>query len=284
MIAVTAAAPPVVVGIDESADALQAVRWAVPAAQRRGAPLHLVTVFPWAAPPPPRQVRRGAAYRDTLEQRAREHLAAATQLAESLAPDHPVESILRTGNPAAELLAAASGAQLVVVGRCGDAQLRPIAGSVAMAMATHAPCPVVVVRGLGGAGSANGADQRPVVVGIDGTEGSVAATAFAFEEASARRVPLIAVHAVGGRPADAPAHRALLDERLRPWTEKYPDVDVRSVITLERPVVRLLAEAENAQLLVVGSRGRGELASVVLGSVSSDAVHRAACPVAVVRA
>jgi nucleotide-binding universal stress UspA family protein len=100
---------------------------------------------------------------------------------------------------------------------------------------------------------------------------------------------LVAVHTWGDQRAD-PIFGALLDwerqvlaERLAGWAEKYPDVTVRRVVTRDAPANRLLAQAQQAQLVVVGSHGRGGFAGLVLGSVSHALLYHAPCPVAVVR-
>jgi nucleotide-binding universal stress UspA family protein len=136
------------------------------------------------------------------------------------------------------------------------------------------------------------------MVGIDGSPISEAALAFAFEAAVARKVPLIAVHAWTDGVLEAAVaplldwdaievdeHR-LLAERLAGWGEKYPDVEVRRVVARDRPAHALIEQATviAAQLVVVGSRGRGSAAGLVLGSVSHAVLHHSPCPVAVVRA
>lgn len=79
--------------------------------------------------------------------------------------------------------------------------------------------------------------------------------------------------------------QALLAEALSGWSEKYPDVVVRRDVSRQRPVDALLAAASSADLLVVGSRGHGGFAGLVLGSVSQALLHRAhACPIAIVHA
>lgn len=181
-------------------------------------------------------------------------------------------------------------AQLVVLGASGRTRfLELLAGSVASAPAAHGRCPVVVVRGAERDLSAS----APVVVGIDGTPASESAIAFAF--ASARHAPLVAVHAwqtplVGTVPPDPAVVTAvegvaheILAERLAGWGAKYPDVSVRRAVVNDRPAPLLAREAEGAQLVVVGSRGHGVLAGAFLGSVGHALVHRAPCPVAVVR-
>jgi nucleotide-binding universal stress UspA family protein len=164
-----------------------------------------------------------------------------------------------------------------------------LVGSVGVAMAVQAECPVVVVRGPEPVGA-----PRPIVVGVDGTPVSEAAIAFAFRAAADRSVPLIAVHtwwdtfldqspAVLFRDEDQVYEQELLAPRLAGWSEKYPQVEVTRIVTRDRPVHLLLEQSQQAQLVVVGSRGHGEFAGLVLGSVSNALVHRAGCPMAIVR-
>ena len=180
---------------------------------------------------------------------------------------------------------------LVVGGRGTGGVLGLLLGSVAMSLAGHAACPVVVVRE-----PAESSRILPVVVGVDGSPYGEAAVAFAYEAASLRGAPLVAVHTWSDLLFDsrvAPVldweaietgEREVLAERLAGWSEKFPDVPVRRVVYRDRPAHSLLEEAAHAQLLVVGSHGRGQLGGLVLGSVSHAVLHRAPCPVAVVRA
>ncbi len=141
-------------------------------------------------------------------------------------------------------------------------------------------------------GAEQAADQRkPVVVGIDGSPLSEAAIALAFEAASVRRVPLVAVHTwfepmmaelVDWESAALEAQEALA-ERLAGWGAKYPDVHVQRVVTRTSAAQALLDHAARAQLVVVGSRGHGEITGLLLDSVSNALVHAAGCPVAIVR-
>jgi nucleotide-binding universal stress UspA family protein len=166
-----------------------------------------------------------------------------------------------------------------------------VVGSTAVALVTRASCPVVVVREPGRAG--------PVVVGVDGTPASEAAIAFAFAEASARDTDLVAVHTwsdllleiafAGEREALditrlADEAREVLAERLAGWQEQYPDVRVTREVVRDRASRALLRHAEDARLVVVGSRGRGGFRGLLLGSTSQHLLHHAPCPVAVVPA
>jgi nucleotide-binding universal stress UspA family protein len=135
------------------------------------------------------------------------------------------------------------------------------------------------------------------VVGVSGAPSSESAIAFTFDAASLCGVPLVAVHAwtdVSSRPTLGPPvthewpviegdERRLLAERLAGWQEKYPDVHVDRVVTEDRPAYSLLRAAEGAQLVVVGTRGRGGLRGLLLGSTSQALLHHASCPVVVAR-
>jgi nucleotide-binding universal stress UspA family protein len=227
-------------------------------------------------------------------QKARDEVAAAAVAAAGVVPGLAVEQEVVTGFPVPVLSAEATRARLVVLGDRGLGGFTGLlVGSVAVALSAHAPCPVVVVRG-----PTPGAPpplEGPVVVGIDGSPTSEAALAFAFEAADLRGVPLLAVHTwtdyqiestmvavLEGDAIDADEHR-LLAERLAGWGEKYPDVRVQRLVTRYRPARTLLEQSAHAQLVVVGSRGRGGFAGMLLGSVSHAMLHHAGCPVAVVR-
>ena len=79
------------------------------------------------------------------------------------------------------------------------------------------------------------------------------------------------------------AERRVLSEQVGGWAEKFPDTPVELLVRRDQPAHSLLAEAARAQLVVVGCRGHGQFVGMVLGSVSNALVHRAPCPVAVVR-
>jgi nucleotide-binding universal stress UspA family protein len=185
------------------------------------------------------------------------------------------------------LIDLADDAQMIVVGSHGrNAVQRGLLGSVSTGLIHHARCPVAVIHDTMPA-------QGPVVVGIDGSPASELATAIAFEEASWRGVYLVALHVWSD--ADGPevpdrdwsdlqsAAMETLAERLAGWQERYPDVSVRPNIALSNPARRLINRAEGAQLVVVGSRGRGGFPAMLLGSVSSTVVHAVHAPVIVAR-
>ena len=281
----------VVVGVDGSPQALRAVRWAVPEARRRQAVLQLVTALAWTEDPMVGlPALSKAPYGQYLREAAEKGLAAAGDVATEVDPDVPVEREVVLSFPAGALLERSQAAELLVVGDHGRGRIASaVAGSVALSVAARSACPVVVVRGAIPDGA------LPVVVGIDGTPLSEAAIPFAFDAAAARHVPLIAVHTWLDEIND-PALAELVDwqtaavraeeilaERLAGWGEKYPDVPVQRLVARGRAGRALLDEAARAQLAVVGSRGHGEIAGLLLDSVSNALVHGAGCPVAIVR-
>lgn len=263
---------PVVVGVDGSRSALRAVRWAAADAASRNAPLRIVTACDPGSGP------------------ARDHatraLVEATRVAGRARPGLPVQRQLEVGSAVPVLDAQARAALLVVVGDRGTGGVAGLSlGSVSAALGTHARCPVVVVRGEDEAPDSG----RPVVAGVDGgPSAGDAPLAFAFEEAAARGVAVVAVHtwweALPNAPTDAieAAERDCLDERLSRWCSTYPAVPVLQVVQRDLPAHALTERSRGAQLVVVDSCRRGWPTGLVLGSVSHTLMHRAHCPVAVV--
>lgn len=288
---------PVVAGVDGSPSALQAVRWAAREAVRRGVPLRLLHVCHLTPVRHPRQVAPPAEYRNAILDQGRHWLTEAEEAAWHTEPGLAVIADMHEGFAADMLIRESRTARLVVLGSRGVGGFAGmLLGSVPVALTAHGHCPVVVVR------SADDrrlpADTAPVLVGVDGSELSAAAVAFAFEAAAARAVPVIALHTwfdvdVSGTWAAVPgtidwdhvrerAERALTAE-LVPWRAKYPNVEVGEIVERERPARALLRHGAGAALIVVGARGRGAVTGLGLGSVSQTLLHHAECPVAVAR-
>ena len=209
-----------------------------------------------------------------------------------------ISTDLPADQPAAVLIAASRDAGLVVVGHRGLGGFTGLlVGSVGVQAAAHAACPVIVVRDSDPdeAGPAAG----EVVVGVDGSELSGLAVDFAFCHAALHRLGVVAVHAyafpafVTSSDASSAAydvddlredHARLLAEALAGYRDNYPDVPVRQKVAYGRPAAVLVAESAGAALTVVGSRGRGGFAGLLLGSTSQSVLHHATGPVAIVRA
>jgi nucleotide-binding universal stress UspA family protein len=281
----------IIVGADGSEPSLLAIDWAAAEAARRGASLHMVyVVAPWlfdvpddpeAAQVRKQMLRDGQAIVDAGAARARERV-----------PGLEVTGEQTGGQPAKVLIDRTRDALMLVTGPRGAGGLTGLVlGSVAMQVAAHAPCPAVIVRGAGTSG------HGEIAVGVDGSPAGADAIGFAFEEAAVRGVRLRALlawtHPVSAGPGDmlplvydreilAADERRLLAESLAGWRAKYPDVEVVAEAVRGR-AARVLAEASaHADLLVVGSRGRGGFTGLLLGSVGQAMLLRAHCPVAIV--
>ncbi|WP_156685546.1 universal stress protein [Mycobacterium sp. Marseille-P9652] len=220
--------------------------------------------------------------------RARKTLSAS--LGDSDQPEIRVATVYSGILPA--LIEASKDAWMVVAGSEGMGALgRLLLGSVTTGLVHHAHCPVAVIRS--GDGAATPDAGAPVLLGIDGSPASEAATALAFEEASRRGVDLLALHVwsdvgvfpvlgMDWRDRENEGHE-ILAERLAGWQEEYPDVHVQRILHCDKPSHWLLQESERAQLVVVGSHGRGGFPGMLLGSVSSAVAQSARVPVIVVR-
>ncbi|GAA4847021.1 universal stress protein [Saccharopolyspora rosea] len=262
---------PILVGVDGSDRSLKAGAWAATEGARLGAPLLLVMAAPEADREYAERVCQDAA------ERCRE-------------TGVEVRAECPSGNPVEQLLRCSEKARMAVLGSRGHGGfVSALLGSVSTAVAAHASCPVVVVRG-------QVLTTGPVVVGVDESEGSEAALRFAFEAAARRDAELVAVQALPAAyfargPLPHPDREDIeqeaelqLAEQLAGWRQQYPDVPVRRVTSNDHPVAALRDTAHDAQLLVVGNRGRGGFRGMVIGSVANGVLHHAPCPVAVVRA
>ncbi|MFF8410721.1 universal stress protein [Streptomyces omiyaensis] len=282
--------PFVLVGTDGSPSALLAVETAAREAGRRGARLVVVHAFIW---PLFRVGLEPSLYGPTesgLRRQAQIVLDTAVARAGAAAPGTEVSGELISGEPLVVLATRSRGAELVVVGSRGTGAFSGLVlGSVAVHLAAHARCPVLVVRG-------REEPDGPVLLAVDGSPDSDAAVDFAFAEARARGAALVAVHAWtpssgpvdptplfhGAEEVHAEAAR-VLDAALARAAERHPGATAEPRLLRGRPREVLLEESAGAQLLVMGARGRGGFAGLLLGSVSQALLHHADCPVAVVR-
>jgi nucleotide-binding universal stress UspA family protein len=281
-----------VVGVDGTPCSDLALDWAVADATRRGISLHVVHTYvadyptmTVASPPMVSDLRAvGQTVLHTAMQRARD-----------AEPGLSLTGSVRAGSAARHLVEESTGADLVVVGTQGRRGLaRLLLGSTAAQVAAHAHCPVAVVR----AAARTSSGPARVVVGIDVDGVSHDAVEQAFAQADARGADLTAVHAwsvpTSGvalvAPLDGPTTAELavlagqvLDDALAGWSDKHPQVAVTRVVTRSDAVDALVEQSADADLLVVGSRGRGGFTGLLLGSVSQHLLQTAHCPVLVVR-
>ncbi|MFF8190988.1 universal stress protein [Streptomyces bobili] len=284
---------PLVVGVDGSDSSLQAVDWAVDEAARHGLSLRLVHASLWE-----RYEGRLPSFRTDrpAEKVLAEHIAAScVERAQLRNPQVKVSSDVLSDDAVSALLHAAHQSFALVMGSRGRGEVAGLLlGSVSLAVAARAVCPVIVVRG--GERNRQGTFGK-VMVGVgDSTEGS-AAVRFAFREAEARGCALHAVRA-WRRPAhehvDHPlvaddavsAHEerasALLTDALRDAVRDHPKVDAHRQ-AVEGPAHKVLLDASaEADLVVVGALRRHGHFGLQLGRVAHALLHHAECPVAVV--
>jgi nucleotide-binding universal stress UspA family protein len=289
----------IVVGVDGSPCSKSAVKWAAGEAVMRNVPLRIVHVaYPaigawsgWGVSPAP--LPEG--FVQTQEDQARTVIDDAIQIVDAVieGDDHlPVSSEIAWSSPVPTLVDLTKQAQMMVVGCRGQGALaRALLGSVSTGLVHHAHCPVAVIHD--DAPQPFGPAGAPVLVGIDGSPASELATAIAFDEASWRGVDLVALHVWSDAEwphfpelewlAIKATAQETLGERLAGWGEHYPDVTVHKVVMFDYPARHLLERSKSAQLVVVGSHGRGGFAGMLLGSVSSAVVHAAHVPVIVAR-
>ncbi|HET8600997.1 MAG TPA: universal stress protein [Segeticoccus sp.] len=276
------------VGIDGSPPSMAALDWATDEARRRGLALHLVHARRGVDGP-----FRGPAARmaSTGDQPL---LREAAQQTRSIAPDVLITAECAHAGAAAALVRLSRTSDTVVVGATGAGRVRgALLGSVPTQLAAHAQCPCVVVR----QSPSSALSRDRILLGVDGSP-SGAAAQYAFAQASLRRLSITAVHAwwldpYGGLDRFVPTEelrRTFLREEkdamaavLAPWRAFYPDVQVQQLLVHGMTVDSLVLRSERAQLVVVGTRGRGGLRGLLLGSVSQHLLARVDRPVAVVR-
>ncbi|UMB71848.1 universal stress protein [Mycobacterium paraterrae] len=284
----------IVVGVDGSAASDAAVSWAAHDAEMRRVPLTLVHVEDPKAPTWS-QIMILEQVRGWQEAEGRNVLASAFKIAYDAIGENSAVQIdgeLLFAATVPKLIELSRRAELIAVGTDGRGALtRGLLGSVSSGLVRHAHCPVAVIRDEGA--PAGQPDQRPVLVGIDGSSSSELATKLAFDEASRRHVELVAVHAWSDRElVELPGidwsevkaeEQRLLSEALAGWRERYPDVKVTTSLVCDAPSRALVDAARSAQLVVVGSHGRTFAGRLVLGSVSNALVQSARTPVIVAR-
>ncbi|WP_340558878.1 universal stress protein [Streptomyces sp. GSL17-111] len=285
----------VVVGVDGSPSSLAAVDLAAREARMRRCELKVVHAFVWPMTYTPLASVPLGPPEGSMREMVGEIVAEAVERARAAEPEVEVTNAVVGGEPLMVLESQSHQAALIVVGsrgRGGFAGL--LLGSTAVHLAAHGRCPTMVVRG--------GADATgPVLLGVDGSPAGDGAVGFAFEEAALRGTDLVAHHAwkpwsVAVTPPLDPTASSALDpvmleagerrlvaEALAGRHERYPDVPVRPEVVRGGAREALIEASREAGLVVVGARGRGGFAGLLLGSVSQALLHHAHCPVAVVR-
>lgn len=271
----------ILAGYDGSAGSEQALSWAVREARSRGTRLTVCHAFGPGYPVPDGE----DAVLDLARRRGERLILSGHRQAQHLMGTGEVRSLLVAGSAAAVLCERSQDASMVVVGARGLGGVAGLhLGSVSSQVAAHASGRVIVVRGhwRPAAGFVPGA----IVVGANGSPPSRDALDFAFEEATLREAPVLTVCALADAPGSlggADNRREQFEDAIGRWEKNHPEVAVTRRLAHGGARDALLTAAHDAQLLVVGSRGRGGIAGMTLGSVSIAMLHHAPCPVGVAR-
>jgi nucleotide-binding universal stress UspA family protein len=284
----------IIVAVDGSPESDAAVSWAVHEASTRHENITLMHLVQPVAVNWPVSPER-ATVKEWQEENARRVIEHARDgLSAALDQQHPAD--FRTevlhAHPVDALVDASTDARMIVVGSHGRGAFgRLLMGSVSRGVVEHAHCPVAVIHLDDACAPAD--RNAPVLLGVDGSPASEAATEWAFDEASRRGVELIALHAwsdIAVFPILGMDWRTyqgqgeeVLAERLAGWQERYPDVRISRRLVCDTPARWLLEESQNTQLVVLGSHGRGGFAGMRIGSVSAAVAQSAKVPVIVVR-
>ncbi|MFF0373977.1 universal stress protein [Actinoplanes missouriensis] len=275
----------IIIGYDGSTGSREALDWALDEAARTGSPAEIVYADDWPYWAAPSAIPPAPALDSELD--------TTVATAKESHPEVYLTATTVTAPAAAALIVRSEHARLVVLGSQGHSGVAGLLGSVSSAVSAHAHCPVVVVRGVASAGAVpsgavpsgavpsgavpSGAvpPGAPVLAGVDGSGQGSAVIEFAAEQARARSVPLHVLHA--GPPES-------VDDLVAVTRVAYPDLQIVAETTDTHPAEALTRAAADAQLVVVGSRGRGAVRGMLLGSVSQHLLRHSPCTVAVVHA
>ncbi len=269
------------------------IDWAAAEARAVAAPLHLVHAVDLGTPLSAYgELLTSPDIVDRVEQEAMRIVSAGEERARTANPDLAVSTALPTGAPAGALLNAADDAQLLVVGSARKSRAeRIVLGTTSLSVVAHAPCPVVLVPD-----DAETSGDGRVVVGIDGSEHSRLAFRHALAAAALRGKTVTTVtswnvEVENGVVVTEPGssewetvdqrYRGMAERTIAEDREAHPEIEVTVEVHHGRAADTLVSVAQGADLLVVGSRGRGGFRGMLLGSVSQRVLGRATCPVAV---
>ncbi|KUO17706.1 universal stress protein [Streptomyces dysideae] len=294
----------VVAGLDGSPESRAAAEWAAREAKLRGLPMKIVHVWE----PVPEPMAQAPLLGAETQQHWSERIP--REAAEGIRLRHPGVEVTveqRTGGSADALTKAAEDAELLVLGSRGLSGFGGfLVGSVGQSVVAHTERPVVLVRAGEQAADEHQTDPagipsaatpyRPVVVGLDAASPDDTVIEFAFEAAARRGTGLRVIHGwnlppyyVYGLSADLELHDEIsrqqavaLTEALRPWRQKYPNVEVTEESRSGSPAYQLVDAARESSLVVVGRRIRRSPFGAHIGPVTHAVLHHATAPVAVV--
>lgn len=290
----------VVVGVDGSDQSHAALEWAAAEAVRRGLPLHIVhalgmplIVSAYGGPERFQPTSEISGQADAVVTSAKEKAA-------GLQPSLKIETVTALEEAPLALIRQSHPRDLIVVGSRGLGSVAALfVGSVSVRVAAQAPCPVVVVPSDNGKPTRTRLDR--VVVGVDDSKNARRALGLAVGLAAETEGELVVVNSwevpfpydpvamtsAGYQPQDDVFEKqseALVAELLADVMDDQREdvnVEVSVVRTRSNPVNALLEASTEADAIVVGSRGRGSVRGLLLGSVSQGILHRSKIPVVV---
>ncbi|MCX4767920.1 universal stress protein [Streptomyces sp. NBC_01275] len=294
----------ITVGLDGSSESRAAAEWAAREAKLRDLPLKIVHVWE----PVPEPMAQAPLLGGETQQHWTERIP--REAAEGIGLRHPDVEVISeqlSGHPGDVLAEAAKSAELLVLGSRGLGGISGfMVGSVSLSAVAHADRPVVLVRALEAAADEHELDPagvpsaatpfRPVILGLDVEHPDETLIEFAFDAAERRATSLRVVHGWNpppyyayGMPVNPALHQALalgdaqaLTEALRPWRQKYPDVEVVEESRYGSAAVEVVDASREASLVVVGRRIRRSSFGAHIGHVTHAVLHHSTAPVAVV--
>lgn len=284
----------ILVGVDGSAEAVNAVRWAAQAAALEGSDLKIVSAYTTTTSDYAPGLVIPQDVIDAIRGEVSKYVQDAAKVAEEVAPGITIHGSIAEGDAAHVMIDFSQDAEMVVLGSRGLGGFKGLfLGSVSTSVAAHAKSKVVIVP------TEATLTDGPVVVGVDDSKVSDPAVAEAYRQSDLRKAELIAVHTWTPLDADAlhgfglsaeeieeMSQQAVeaVSERMAGYGEDYPDVKVKRVVIPEEPGKAILDTAgDSASLIVMGSRGRGGFTGLLLGSRSQKVLHHAQVPVMIVR-
>ncbi|GAA2673557.1 universal stress protein [Actinoplanes palleronii] len=269
----------IVVGFDGSPAAGVALTWALDEADRTGAHAALVYADEWPFWAPAASMVPSPALRpdDYVDEVIGGVLDRAVTTARKTHPLVPVSATTVRALASTALARQSEQAAMIVVGSRGHRALAGLLGSVGAAVGAHAHCTVVVVQGRSAAGA-------PVVAGVDGSPLAPVVLRFAAEQAAGRKVALrvLRLGPPDGEHRAADGDQDAFDAVVTAVRAEFPDLEIHAGAVTADPSNALVAAGDTAQLVVIGSRGRGAVRGLLLGSAGRHLLRYASCPVAIV--
>lgn len=285
----------ILVGVDGSAESINAVRWAAGAAATEGAALKIVSAYTTTTSDYAPGLVIPQDVIDAIRGEVSKYVQSAAEVAREVDADIEISGSIVEGDAARVMIEFGEQAEMTVLGSRGLGGFKGLfLGSVSTSVAAHSKGRVAIIP------PEAKLTEGPVVVGVDDSKVSDPAVAEAYRQADLRNVELVAVHTWTPLDADALHGYGLTSdeieemsqqaveavaERMAGYGEDYPDVKVKRVVLPEEPGKAILETAgDTASLIVMGSRGRGGFTGLLLGSRSQKVLHHAKVPVMIVRA